>query len=69
LFVKRNLFCNFAENQNIMSSTINNSKATEKKANFFQIVLEDKRNMKNYIRQFGSLAGFKSKNFEFAKPL
>jgi len=39
------------------------------KSNFFKIVLDDKRQMREYMSNFGSLEGFKSKNFEFAKPL
>ena len=39
------------------------------KAGFFKTVIDDKRKMHEYIRQYGSLDGFKSTNFEFAKPL
>jgi hypothetical protein len=41
----------------------------ERRTGFFQTVLEDKRQMREYISKRGSLAGFKSKNFEFAKPI
>jgi len=39
------------------------------KAEFFKTVLDDKRRMHAYIRKYGSLDGFKSVNFDFAKPL
>jgi len=39
------------------------------KAGFFKTVLDDKRKMQEHIRKYGSLDGFKSTNFEFAKPL
>jgi len=39
------------------------------KSVFFKTVLEDKRSMREYIRKFGTLEGFKSNNFEFAKPI
>jgi hypothetical protein len=39
------------------------------KSSFFKTVLDDKRSMREYIRKFGTLEGFKSKNFEFAKPI
>ena len=39
------------------------------KSEFFKTVLNDKRKMHEYIRKYGSLDGFKSTNFEFAKPL
>jgi hypothetical protein len=39
------------------------------KAGFFKTVLDDKRKMHDYVRKCGSLDGYKSDNFEFAKPL
>jgi len=39
------------------------------KVGFFKMVLDDKRKMRDYIRKFGTLDGFKSNNFEFAQPL
>ena len=39
------------------------------KSSFFKTVLDDKRSMREYIRKFGTLEGFKSKNFEFTKPI
>lgn len=39
------------------------------KTNFFKTVLEDKHAMHEYIKKNGSLNGFKSDHFEFAKPL
>lgn|GEM_PF-2670107 len=39
------------------------------KVGFFKTVLDDKRKMHEYVRIYGSLDGFKSANFEFAKPL
>lgn len=39
------------------------------KTNFFKTVLADKRSMHEYIKKNGSLNGFKSEHFEFAKPL
>ena len=39
------------------------------KTNFFKTVLEDKLAMQEYIKKNGSLIGFKSDHFEFAKPL
>jgi hypothetical protein len=39
------------------------------KTNFFKTVLADKRAMHEYIKKHGSLNGFTSDHFEFAKPL
>lgn len=49
----------------------NNAKSENaiSKDNFFKTVLDDKRAMREFIRKNGSLKGFKSKHFEFAKPI
>jgi len=39
------------------------------KSQFFKMVLEDKRSMSEYVKIHGTLNGFKSDNFEFAKPI
>ena len=39
------------------------------KSEFFKMVLEDKRSMKDYIKKHGTLDGYKSDNFEFAHPI
>jgi hypothetical protein len=39
------------------------------KSSFFKTVLDDKRSMREHVRKFGTLKGFKSKNFEFTKPI
>ncbi|MDD4969493.1 MAG: hypothetical protein PHT07_08700 [Paludibacter sp.] len=39
------------------------------KTNFLKTVLADKRAMQKYIKKNGSLNGFTSDHFEFAKPL
>ena len=39
------------------------------KSSFFKTVLDDKRFMREHIRKYGTLEGFKSKNFKFAKPI
>jgi len=39
------------------------------KSSFFKMVLDDKRSMREHIRKFGTLEGFESKNFKFAKPI
>jgi hypothetical protein len=51
--------------------TNKNSPVIQKKskADFFKTVLSDKRAMRDYIREYGSLEGFKSTHFEFAKPI
>ena len=46
-------------------STVNEFSKTE----FFKTVLEDKKKMHEHIQKYGSLCGFRSKNFKFAKPL
>ena len=49
---------------------MNTSKDTIRpKSQFFKMVLEDKRSMSEYVKRNGSLNGYKSDNFEFAKPL
>jgi len=49
--------------------TIKLKSKTISKGNFFKTVLDDKRAMREYIKKNGSLNGFKSNHFEFAKPL
>ena len=39
------------------------------KSQFFKMVLEDKRSMSEYMKHYGTLNGYKSDNFEFAKPI
>ena len=39
------------------------------KSQFFKMVLEDKRSMGEYAKKYGTLKGYKSDNFEFAKPI
>ena len=41
----------------------------EQHADFFKKVLEDKRSMREYIQEKGTLNGYKSKYFTFAKPV
>jgi len=49
---------------------MNNSKKTIRpKSQFFKMVLEDKRSMREHIKKYGSLEGYKSDNFEFAHPI
>ena len=49
---------------------MNSSKQTiRSKSQFFKMVLEDKREMSAYVKKYGTLKGFKSDNFEFAKPI
>lgn len=52
-----------------MKTNNRKSENTISKDSFFKTVLEDKRIIREYIRKNGSLKGFKSKHFEFAKPL
>ncbi|MDR2963783.1 MAG: hypothetical protein LBU90_09170 [Bacteroidales bacterium] len=49
--------------------TLKTQHNTIQKSEFFKTVLDDKRQIREYLSKFGSLQGFKSKNFEFAKPL
>jgi len=49
---------------------MNTSKNTIRpKSQFFKMVLEDKRAMSEHVKKYGTLNGFKSDNFEFAKPI
>ena len=45
------------------------SRIKRPKSQFFKMVLEDKRSMSEYVKQYGTLNGYKSDNFEFAKPI
>lgn len=49
--------------------TNNSTQEKVTKTNFFKTVLEDKKAMRLHIEKTGSLKGFKSNNFNFAKPL
>ncbi len=44
-------------------------KIAQPKSQFFKMVLEDKRSMSEYVKKHGTLDGYKSDNFEFAKPI
>ena len=51
-------------------NTLDTSKKTIRpKSGFFKMVLEDKRSMSEYAKKYGTLSGYKSDNFEFAKPI
>ena len=45
------------------------NKPVRPKSQFFEMVLEDKRSMSEYAKKHGTLDGYKSDNFEFAKPI
>jgi len=45
------------------------TKQTQCKSQFFKMVLEDKRSMSEYAKKNGTISGYKSDNFEFAKPI
>jgi len=48
---------------------ITSQKIARPKSQFFKMVLEDKRSMSEYVKKHGTLNGYKSDNFEFAKPI
>jgi len=55
-----------------MATNKQNAEANEKKhpwSNFFNMVIDDKKAMRDYIVKHGTIEGFKSANFEFAKPI
>jgi len=48
---------------------IKNILKKEQRADFFKKVLEDKKSMREYIQEKGTLNGYKSTYFTFAKPV